>query len=110
MIFLRKLSDRGRADVPTQGEAACAFDGHKATDKGTRDQVILPRVRWTDLRQLWVHRRTMIAFVVILEDEFPICLYIIDDASRRLENGQVPTFELVQQRLERMLKGFGGFG
>src|SRR3972149_8159613 len=52
----------------------------------------------------------MIAFVVILEDEFPICLYIIWDASRRLENRQVPTFELVQQRLERMLKGFGGFG
>src|SRR3972149_8700384 len=42
MIFLRKLSDRGRADVPAQGEAACAFDGHKATDKGACDQVILP--------------------------------------------------------------------
>ena len=53
-----------------------------------------------------MHGRTVIAFVIVLEDKLPIGLHIVGYELSRLEERKIPAIELIEERRKDLLEPF----
>src|ERR687897_406079 len=62
--------------------------------------------RWRrQLCQSWVHRAAMVTLGVVLEEQFPVRLYLVLDGFAHRQLGQVKAVETADQRFIRQGKG-----